>query len=69
MKIRRFTAVALLMCLVAALAACGALKDDGTYELGKDSITSMAGALGEEHKMNGVSAETKTAFRRIYTNI
>ena len=66
MKIRRFTAVALILGLVVTLAACGALKDDGTYELGKDSITSMSGALGEERKMNGVSAETKNG---VQTNI
>jgi len=66
MKIRRFTALALMLCLVVTLAACGALKDDGTYELGKDSITSMSGALGVERKMNGISAETKNG---VQTNI
>jgi len=63
MKTKLLTASALILCLALVLSACGALADKGTYALGKDSVTSIAGALGEERKMNGVSAETKNGVQ------
>ena len=52
----------LALCLAMALSACTLLKDKGYYEMGKDRITSIGGAVGER-KMIGIDASINNGMQ------
>ena len=53
---KKLTAFILASILILSLTACGLLKDEGTYKIGNDTVTSIAGVLGElgARKVNSI---------------
>jgi len=64
-KIKLIIAATLILCMTLSFASCGLFEDKGTYEMGKDSITSVKGVLGDlgERKMSGINLSTSNGVQ------
>jgi hypothetical protein len=58
---KKTLSIILALCLILALTACGLLKDEGSYSIGDDKITSIGGVIGElgARKVNGIEKAIK----------
>jgi len=65
MKTKSIVTAILALCVILTLASCSLMQDKGTYEMGKDSITSIKGVIGEmgARKVTGVSTATNNGVQ------
>lgn len=69
MKVKVIITALLVLSIIFAT-SCGLMEDKGSYNMGKDSITSIKGAIGEmgARKMTGINTSTSNGEQKnIYT--